>query len=172
MRKNYNSLQEFSDALNRSLLGLNDHVAKISPIVSKRFVGRIRDRVVRTGISGDSSAFSSYTEKHKAKKTKSGRAPFGKTTSFKNFYYQGTMWDNFKHLSTTNSPGMVKVGIGFSGNNVYMSNAELHEVHSWQGASRSRHKEGKNISAPSVQDEKDLTEWITEHIYTYLVNTL
>lgn len=172
MAKTYNSIEEFNVALQSAFDGLSAEIGTFMPSLSTKLAGDIRKRVTMTGRDSEGGSFTAYSEGHKKKKRAKGNAPYGKITSFKNFFFSGDMWQNFDFRSATVSGNVIKSHIGFAGQNVYTSNNNLHEYHSWEGASKSKHSEGKDISAPNSKEEEALVNELGNAIGEYLTRIL
>lgn len=162
---NYNSLAEFGAALQRAYDGLGGVVATSLNTRTKSLTDAIRLRVSGSGEKADGGKFSTpYSRSHSYKRGKYGQGALGKQTAHKGFYYQGTMWDNFKLLMVRNNKDVVTATIGFTGNNLYKSNAELDVIHS--------DNEGTNIGMANNTEIEDFTELIATDIYNHLARTL
>lgn len=162
---NYDSLDSFMIALQKAKNGLLDSIASKVNTECNNLADKIKLRVIKTGANSDGGNFTPYSIGHKAKKAKSGRSPDGKTTSFKNFYYQGTMWDNFKVLMNNKSNDKITITLGFTGNNAYLSNDELNSIHSAK-------ENSTPISKPSKDEEMEFINNIGNTIGDYLKSVL
>jgi hypothetical protein len=167
MAKTYATLDEFNVALQATLNGLTAEIGAVLPKLSKDLAGSIKVRVQSTGVDGDGKAFSTpYSRSHTYKKKKYGQGSYGQQTSFKNFTYQGTMWNNFDFRTVSVAQDMVKSTIGFAGSNVYKSNEELVGIHS------DNESQKYSIAQPNKTEEEELVNAIGNAIGQYIERTL
>lgn len=162
----YATVADFEKALKRAKDYLDDAVEdavrKETPLLAKT----ISERISTTGKDGDGGSFSTpYSRSHAFKRKKKGKGSLGTQTSYKGFYFQGTMWDNFKMMAVSASPDKISTSLGFDGDNAYKSNQELNVIHS--------DKEGaKPIGRPTMDEGRDYTRKIGFAIGEYLKSVL
>jgi len=160
----FNSMQEFRDKFNTVYKGLGIELKEQTKLSSNRLAGKIRTRVTNTGRNSEGGLFSAYSRSHIYKKNKYGKAPLGKVTNVKNFFYKGTMFDSFGLRDISQGKNGIVAQIGMIGDNVYRSNAELHEIHSG--------RENTIVAAPNKTEEDDFVKEIETAIYEYLERSL
>ncbi len=160
----YNSLSEFSKALQTAYNGLGGVIEQSLNTRSNSLANAVKKRVSGTGKNATGGSFSPYAKSSKNKRPKYGNGSLGKQTGYKGFYYQGTMWDNFKLLLVKNMGNTITAKLGFTGSNLYKTNEELSDIHTAT--------EGTNIAMPNNDEVLDFTNAITADIYNYLAKTL
>ena len=160
----YNSLTAFDEALNRARIELPSLMVADTAAGAARLAISIRKRVSETGADLDGGTFSSYSNPYKAKKRRLGRSPLGTITAYKNFYLSGDMWNGFGEKRTSCKGSIVTSNIGFTGKNVYKTNAQLNEIHS--------DKEDKGIAYSNEEEEERLVEFISNAIFSKLEQML
>jgi len=164
MGRVYNDMNEFNANLKMAMDGIIPAIGDNIQTLAETMADAIKKRVQYTGKAYDDTPFSSYSSSHAYKKKKYGKGRAGTRTDIKNFTYQGTMWEGFgykrKIISSTNVIGK----ISFAGDNVYMSNEELHDKHSL--------REGKDIAQPTDKMQEDLVEQITRLIAIHITKIL
>ena len=74
------------------------------------------------------------------------------------------MWNNFRMISLNSTSTDIKATLGFEGQNMYLSNERLNEIHS--------ERENIKIAAPNSDEAKDLTRKIGFSIGEYLKSVL
>jgi len=163
MAKTYNSLDDFNQALQAAMGGMSAEIGKAIKPISKDLASSIKVRVQSTGVDGDGKAFSTpYSRSHTYKKKKYGKGAYGQETGYKNFTYQGTMWDNFDFRTATVDTDRITSTIGFAGANAYRTNEQLVKIHS------DREGERFSIAQPNKTEEQAVVEAIGLAIGQYL----
>ena len=167
--KNYATMDDFEAALLRAKQGLDGAIETALRQNVSSLVDKIKLRVSTTGMDGNGSPFSTpYSRSHAYKRKTKGKGSLGTQTSYKGFYFQGTMWDNFKALAFTNSGDRVSVSLGFTGSNTYVSNEALNQIHSATETNK-----GKTpLAMPNKQEGMELTRLIGKSIGDYLNSVL
>ena len=167
--KNYQTMADFEAALLRAKQGLPNAIETALRQNISSLVDKIKLRVSTTGIDGNGSPFSTpYSRSHAYKRKTKGKGSLGTQTSYKGFYYQGTMWDNFKALAFNTSDVRATVTLGFTGSNTFLSNKALNEIHSAVETSK-----GKTpLAMPNKQEGVELTRLIGKSIGDYLNSVL
>jgi len=162
---NYATMTDFEQALKRALSGLPDNIETGMRMFLPSLVNNIRTRVATTGKNADGEAFSTpYSRSQTYKRSKYGKGTLGRQTAYKGFYYQGTMWNNFVIGAIVKSNTRISSKLSFAGNNTYLTNAKLNEIHSI--------KENIAISAPNKEEGLRLTREIGKNIGDYLKSVL
>lgn len=165
MARTYATFEEFGQALNRAYRGLNPAVETALRINVKDLVSNIKLRVSTKGQKADGNSFSTpYSKSHTYKRRKYGQGALGKQTSYKGFFYQGDMWNNFRMLTLNARQDGMTATLGFEGQNAYISNESLNQIHST--------REQIAIAAASPDEARDLTRKIGFAIGEYLNATL
>lgn len=158
-------MEEFAQALDRAYKGIDKAVEVSLRLNVKDLVEKIRLRVSGKGEKAEGGSFSTpYSRSHAYKRKKYGSGNLGKQTSYKGFFYQGDMWRNFSMLSLDNKQSMITATLGFEGDNVYMSNEKLNQIHS--------DRERIAIAAANKTEATELTRKIGFAIGEYLNSAL
>jgi len=166
--KNYQTMADFEAALLRAKEGLPyaAETALRNNIVTT--TNAIRNRVSGTGKDGNDQSFSAYSRSHAWKRKKYGKGNLGKQVEYKGFHFTGMMWNSFKPIRYNADDKKITVTLGFIGNNLYYSNAELNEIHSAVETSK-----GKTpLAMPNKQEGVELTRLIGKSIGDYLNSVL
>lgn len=160
MAQNYNTLVEFTNALDNAYANMGDVVTNALRNHVPTLVELIKLRVSTKGQKADGGQFSTpYSRSHTYKRKKYGKGLLGTQISHKGFFYQGTMWDNFKSIINGN-----KAKLGFEGSNLYTSNDHLGQIHS--------DRENISIVAANPDEARQLTRLIGKEIGDYLKSVL
>lgn len=161
----YNSFGEFAAALQRAYDGIDVAVEQAVRINIDDLLKNIRLRVSGSGKKADGGSFSTpYSRSHAYKRKKYGQGSLGQQVGYKGFYYQGTLWDNFRMLNLINSKQNVKAVLGFAGNNAYLSNERINEIQS--------SREGIPIAAANKEEGQEFVKNIGFAIGEYLKSVL
>jgi len=161
----YTSFGAFGIALDNAYKGLDKGIELALKDNVDSIISKIKLRVSGSGVKADGGMFSTpYSRSHEYRRKKKGKGSLGTQTSYKGFYYQGTMWDNFKMLVIKNQSTKITASLGFEGSNLYKSNEELNEIHS--------KREGIKIAAPNNDEAVEFTKKIGFAIGEYLKNAL
>lgn len=161
----YNSFGEFAAALQRAYDGIDVAVEQAVRSNIDDLLKNIRLRVSGSGKNADGVSFSTpYSRSHAYKRKKYGQGSLGQQVGYKGFYYQGTLWDNFRMLNLINSKQNVKAVLGFAGNNAYLSNERINEIQS--------SREGIPIAAANKEEGKEFVKNIGFAIGEYLKSVL
>jgi hypothetical protein len=170
----YKSMDEFSKALAvvqkqipaRLLITVRDESETLSQ--------RIKTRVSRTGKDMNDEYFSTYSRSHKYKKKKYGNGLYGQETGFKNYFYQGKMWESFGVKQTTLiKDETIKANINFEGGKrgkYPITHNELNKKHSIDENKGSEKDYG--IAYPTQKEEERFVEQIELAVYEILGNLL
>ena len=162
---NYNNLDDFFTALENAFNTLKVEMPNIVKQNVPNLTNTIKLRVSNHGEKADGGKFSTpYSRSHTYKRKKYGNGALGKQTGYKGFYYQGTMWDSFGVVSSSNTGNSVNVRLGFLGNNLYLSNERLNEIHSFN--------ENIAIGAASDTEQMNFVRTIGRSIGDYLKASL
>lgn len=164
MARTYNTFGDFTIALARAYEGLNEVVYQSVNKHSAALAESIRNRVSSTGKDANDKFFSPYSTKYKGKRQKQGSGSLGKQTGYKGFYFQGTMWSNFRMTQISKTSGGVKATLGFVGSNAFLTNDELNVIHS--------KKEGVAIGMANEKEQDKFADMIADNIYEYLKRNL
>ena len=165
MARSYNDMADFNTALQNAYTGMPKAIETALRSNIGLLIDNIRLRVSDTGKNATGGAFSTpYSRSHAYKRKKDGKGAKGQQTSYKGFFYQGTMWENFKLLSAKASALRVTATLGFAGDNKYLTNDRLNEIHS--------QNEGIAIAMPNKDESIDITRKIGFAIGEYLNNAL
>ncbi len=165
MAKEYASVGEFNTALNAAIDGLMPEIGNILKPLSSDLAGKIKIRVSSTGKDSTGGTFTHpYSKGHEYKKKKKGKGAFGQEIEFKNFYYQGNMWDSFDFKTISVAQDYARATVGFTGQNAYMSNDALAMVHTTN--------ESKGIADPNEKEELELVNEIGIAIGQYFERIL
>lgn len=163
--KNYATIGDFELALKRAKDGLPSAVETALRQNVPSLVDKIKLRVSTTGINGNNVPFSTpYSRSHAYKRKTKGKDSLGTQTDYKGFYFQGTMWDNFKLLAFNTTDIRITAKLGFVGSNVYLTNERLNEIHS--------DREHIAIGQPNLNEGAELTRLIGKSIGDYLNSVL
>lgn len=170
----YNSFGEFATALQRAYDGIDVAVEQAVRSNIDDLLKNIRLRVSGSGKNADGVSFSTsysrshastpYSKSHAYKRKKYGQGSLGQQVGYKGFYYQGTLWDNFRMLNLINSKQNVKAVLGFAGNNAYLSNERINEIQS--------SREGIPIAAANKEEGQEFVKNIGFAIGEYLKSVL
>lgn len=162
---NYGTMEEFAKALDNAYKGLPDAVDTALRDNVPTLISSIKLRVSTTGQNADGGSFSTpYSRSHRYKRKKYGKGALGQQILHKGFFYQGTMWDNFRMIDFESTSDKIKATLGFVGSNLYLSNDRLNEIHSFN--------EGIKIAAPNKDESDDLTHKVGFAIGEYLKSAL
>ncbi len=162
---NYNTIGEFATALNNAYKGLNDQMEGIIRGQVPELTESVKKRVSGAGVDRDGKAFSTpYSRSQKSKRQKNGNGSLGKQIKHKGFYFQGTMWDSFGMIGSKKTGNLITATLGFKGQNAYVSNERLNEIHS--------DREEIAIAAANKDEATELTRKIGFQIGEYLKNSL
>jgi len=161
----YKTVGDFSLALDRAYKGLPEAIEAALKSNIPSLIASIKLRVSTTGQNADGGQFSTpYSKSQKSKRKNHGKGTLGTQVGYKGFFYQGTMWDNFKLLSGRTSPTLIQATLGFGADNLYKTNAELNEIHS--------KRENIKIAAANSTEATELTKKIGLSIGEYLKSAL
>jgi len=161
----YNSMEEFGKALQRAYNGLDAEIELALKENVPELANAISLRVSMKGTNRDGGSFSTpYSKSHKWKRNKYGNGSIGRQTSYKGFYYQGTMWDSFGLKKVQKSGKLVTASVGFEGDNLYTTNAVIVKNQS--------DRENIFIGAANKEEALELTRKIGASIGQYLISVL
>lgn len=168
---NYNSIAEFNAALAMAKVELPNYLLPRVRYACASMCGDIKLRVGGTGKKSDGGTFSPYSKGHKSKKRREGKAPFGKTTDFKNFYMTGNMLDSLgvRRIALISGGKTISGSINFTGANAFKTNQQLNEIHS---AKEFGSDSAGGIIYPNQKEVNDFVAILEQEVFKALTQIL